>query len=131
MGERDSIKEAKPTLAGVLTAYEKQVLRDGLLYHSQLQEHLEGYGDVLSFLADRGGMHREYKHYATRARIAGILGGGALYLTDGTSWNDKYAREHFNPSFMSTKRFGACFSASSAESVAMWMLYGAWMAMAR
>lgn len=74
MGERDSIKEAKPTLAGVLTAYEKQVLRDGVLYHSQLQEHLEGYGDVLSFLADRGGMHREYKHYATRARIAGILG---------------------------------------------------------
>ena len=124
MGERDSIKEAKPTLAGVLTAYEKQVLRDGVLYHSQLQEHLEGYRDVLSFLADRGGMHREYKHYATRARIAGILGGGALYLTDGTSWNDKYDREHFNPSFMSTKRFGACFSASSTESVAMWMLYG-------
>lgn len=124
MGERDSIKEAKPTLAGVLTAYEKQVLRDGVLYHSQLQEHLEGYRDVLSFLADRGGMHREYKHYATRARIAGILGGGALYLTDGTSWNDKYDREHFNPSFMSTKRFGACFSASSTESVAMWMLCG-------
>lgn len=124
MGERNSIKEAKPTLAGVLTAYEKQVLRDGVLYHSQLQEHLEGYRDVLSFLADKGGMHREYKHYATRARIAGILGGGALYLTDGTSWNDKYDREHFNPSFMSTKRFGACFSASSTESVAMWMLYG-------
>ena len=124
MGERDSIKEAKPTLAGVLTAYEKQVLRDDVLYHSQPQEHLEGYRDVLSFLADRGGMHREYKHYATRARIAGILGGGALYLTDGTSWNDKYDREHFNPSFMSTKRFGACFSASSTESVAMWMLYG-------
>ncbi len=124
MGERNSIKEAKPTLAGVLTAYEKQVLRDGVLYHSQLQEHLEGYRDVLSFLADRGGMHREYKHYATRARIAGILGSGALYLTDGTSWNDKYDREHFNPSFMSTKRFGACFSASSTESVAMWMLYG-------
>lgn len=124
MGERDSIKEAKPTLAGVLTAYEKQVLRDDVLYHSQPQEHLEGYRDVLSFLADRGGMHREYKHYATRARIAGILGGGVLYLTDGTSWNDKYDREHFNPSFMSTKRFGACFSASSTESVAMWMLYG-------
>ena len=124
MGERNSIKEAKPTLAGVLTAYEKQVLRDDVLYHSQSQEHLEGYRDVLSFLADGGGMHREYKHYATRARIAGILGGGALYLTDGTSWNDKYDREHFNPSFMPTKRFGACFSASSAESVAMWMLYG-------
>lgn len=81
-------------------------------------------GDVLAFLADRGGMHREYKHYGTRARIAGILGGGALYLTDGTSWNDKYDRENFNPSSMPTKRFGACFSASSAESIAMWMLYG-------
>lgn len=124
MGKRGSIKEAKPTLAGVLTAYEKQVLRDDVLRHSQSQEHFEEYRDVLSFLADRGGMHREYKHYATRARIAGILGGGALYLTDGTSWNDKYDREHFNPSFMSTKRFGACFSASSTESVAMWMLYG-------
>lgn len=124
MGKRGSIKEAKPTLAGVLTAYEKQVLRDDVLRHSQSQEHFEEYKDVLSFLAGRGGMHREYKHYATRARIAGILRSGALYLTDGTSWNDKYDREHFNPSFMSTKRFGACFSASSTESVAMWMLYG-------
>lgn len=124
MGERGSIKEAKPTLAGVLTAFEKQVLRDDVLRHSQSQEHFEEYRDVLSFLAGRGGMHREYKHYATRARIAGILRSGALYLTDGTSWNDKYDREHFNPSFMSTKRFGACFSASSTESVAMWMLYG-------
>ena len=124
MGKRGSIKEAKPTLAGVLTAYEKQVLRDDVLRHSQSQEHFEEYRDVLSFLAGRGGMHREYKHYATRARIAGILRSGALYLTDGTSWNDKYDREHFNPSFMSTKRFGACFSASSTESVAMWMLYG-------
>lgn len=124
MGKRGSIKEAKPTLAGVLTAYEKQVLRDDVLRHSQSQEHFEEYRDVLSFLAGRGGMHREYKHYATRARIAGILRSGALYLTDGTSWNDKYDREHFNPSFMSTKCFGACFSASSTESVAMWMLYG-------
>lgn len=124
MGERGSIKETKSTLAGVLIAYEKQVLRDDVLCHSQSQEHLEGYRDVLSFLADRGGTHREYKHYATRARIAGILRSGVLYLTDGTSWNDKYDREHFNPSFMSTKRFGACFSASSTESVAMWMLYG-------
>ena len=124
MGKRGSIKEAKPTPAGVLTAYEKQVLRDDVLRHSQSQEHFEEYRDVLSFLAGRGGMHREYKHYATRARIAGILRSGALYLTDGTSWNDKYDREHFNPSFMSTKRFGACFSASSTESVAMWMLYG-------
>ncbi len=124
MGKRGSIKEAKPTLAGVLTAYEKQVLRDDVLRHSQSQEHFEEYRDVLSFLAGRGGMHREYKHYATRACIAGILRSGALSLTDGTSWNDKYDREHFNPSFMSTKRFGACFSASSTESVAMWMLYG-------
>lgn len=124
MRERGSIKETKLTLASVLTAYEQQVLRDDVLCHSQSQEHFEGYGDVLAFLAGRGGMHREYKHYGTRARIAGILRGGALYLTDGTSWNDKYDREHFNPSFMSTKRFGACFSASSAESIAMWMLYG-------
>lgn len=124
MEELGSIKETKPTLAGVLAAYEKQVLRDDVLYHSQSQEHLEEYRDVLAFLADSGGMHREYKHYATRARITGILRSGALYLTDGTSWNDKFDRERFNPSFMSTKRFGACFSASSVESVAMWMLYG-------
>ena len=73
MGERVSTKETKWTLASVLIAYEKQVLRDDVLCHSQSQEHLEGYKDVLAFLADRGGMHREYKHYATRARIAGIL----------------------------------------------------------
>lgn len=124
MGKRDSLKEAKATLADVLAAYEKQVFSDESLCHSQSQEHLDGYRDVLAFLADKGGTHREYKHYATRARIASILRDGALYLTDGTRWNDKYDREHFNPSFMTSKRFGACFSVSSTESVAMWMLYG-------
>lgn len=124
MEEGDGSKEAKATLADILAVYEKQVLSSDALHHSESQEYLEGYRDVLAFLADRGGSHREYKHYATRARVASILRDGALYLTDGASWNDKYDREHFNPSFMSTKRFGACFSVSSAESVAMWMLYG-------
>lgn len=124
MGKQDSFKETKVTLADVLAVYEKQVFSDDIPYYSQSQESLEGYRDVLAFLAYKGGTHREFKHYATRARIASILRSGALCLTDGTSWNDKYDREHFNPSFMDTKRFGACFSASSAESVAMWMLYG-------
>lgn len=124
MEEGNDAKEARASLASVLAAYERQVLRDDVLYHSESQEHLDEYKDVLAFLADKGGAHREYKHYATRKRIASILEGGALYLTDGSRWNDRYDREHFNPSFMSTKRFGACFSVSSAENVAMWMLYG-------
>lgn len=117
-------KAAKATLTSVLAAYEKQVLRDDILRHSVSQEHLNGYEDLLAFLAAKGETHREYKHYASRSRIEHILSDGAIYLTDGSSWNDKYDREHFNPSFMSTKRFGACFSASSIESIAMWMLYG-------
>lgn len=131
MGERVSTKETKWTLASVLTAYEKQVLRDDVLCHSQSQEHLEGYKDVLAFLADRGGMHREYKHYATRARIAGILRDSALYLTDGASWNDKYDREHFNPFFMSTKRFGRASRLPPPKVSRCGCSMGAWMAMGR
>lgn len=122
--KKGKVGVARQTLEQALSAYEGQVLNDGELYHSESQEHLKGYEDVLAVLADRGRKHNEYRHYATRSRIADILRGRALYLNDGSSWNDRFDRERFNPSFMGTKRFGACFSATSVESIAMWMLYG-------
>lgn len=114
------------TLAQVLSAYQEQVLEDSFLYPTNLafRENPDSYRDVLSFLASKGRSHHNYRHYATRQRIEDILSGSALYLTDGSNWNDKYDQERFNPQYMGVKRFGVCFSASSSESIAMWMLYG-------
>ena len=122
--ERQKQVTTKQTLESVLSLYEEQVLDSGVLCHAESQEHLEGYRGLFAFLASRGKNHTDYRMYASRTRVKGILSGGALYLTDGSSWNDKFDRERFNPSFMGTKRFGACFSASPSESIAMWMLYG-------
>lgn len=117
-------KKDETTLASYLAAYQQRIHRPDELYHSESQEHLPEYDNLYSYLAGKGKNHREYKHYATRERIASIIDGGALYLTDGATWNDKYDRDHFNPSYSPYKRFGACFSVSRVESVAMWMLYG-------
>lgn len=81
-------------------------------------------GLLLSYLSARGARHRDYRHYATRARIKSILDNGAIYLTDGSTWNDRFDRERFNPSFSARKRFGVCLSSSTEESAAMWMLHG-------
>lgn len=81
-------------------------------------------GLLLSYLSARGARHRDYRHYATRDRIKSILNNGAIYLTDGSTWNDRFDRERFNPSFSGHKRFGVCLSSSTEESIAMWMLYG-------
>ncbi len=52
------------------------------------------------------------------------LSGSAVYLTDGSHWNDRFDARNFNPHFSNLKRFGICMSYSASESIAMWMLYG-------
>lgn len=68
--------------------------------------------------------HTSYKHYARQGRIAGILETGFLYLSDGSTWNDRIDGRSFNSERAPEKNFGCCFSWSSSESIAMWMLYG-------
>ena len=124
MVESDYSNHSKLTLAGALSSYEEQVLSDAEIHRSMSRECLEGYKDVLSLLAKRGRSHSDYRHYATRSRIEGIIKNSALFLTDGSTWNDKYDSERFNPSFADKKRYGICFSSAKVESIAMWMLYG-------
>lgn len=117
---------AKVDLHSVLTRYQIRVSDETELYHTGADsaEHLEEYEQILSYLSSAGKKHRNYRHYATRDRIKSILENKAIYLTDGSTWNDKFDRERFNPRYSSCKRFGTCLSSSTEESVAMWMLYG-------
>lgn len=113
-----------PTLADVLSAYEDQLPRLDAIPQVKSLEYLPEYEMVLEFLASKGKTHRNYRHYVTRNRALQIIKNNAIYLTDGSNWNDKFDSGRFNPPFMKTKRFGTCFSASSVESIAIWMLYG-------
>lgn len=116
--------ELDSSFQSLMAAYQQQIDDVEPLTHGDSVEHLEAYRGILRFLAEKGGRRRNYRHYATRGRIESIVSGGAIFLSDGSGWNDKYDRVHFNPPFSGTKRFGACLSATTSESIAMWMLYG-------
>ncbi|WP_165173973.1 DUF2971 domain-containing protein [Adlercreutzia sp. ZJ242] len=117
-------KRNKVTLLEVISEYERQYLGREALAHPKAVEHLDGYRGILEYLGSKGLGRKNFRHYASRDRIASILEDSAFYLTDGSNWNDKYDRERFNPSFSDYKRFGICFSATTSECIAMWMLYG-------
>lgn len=111
----------------------KKIIELSALYedagNSYLQHDIFGkYQDanmrVLGYSSAKGNRHHSYKHYASGRRIQQIIDGNALFLTDGSSWNDLVDRRRFNEPFMAKKNFGVCFSYAGEESVAMWMLYG-------
>lgn len=112
------------SLMSVISEFERQYLNSGSLYHGQGTEYLEGYRNVIEYLALKGSNHKNYRHYASLNRINSIVDDKTLYLTDGRHWNDRYDREQFNPPHSPFKKFGTCFSYATTESIAMWMLYG-------
>ena len=68
-----------------------------------------------------GRSHRSYKCYTSMDRALAFLLDGHLYLGNGDRWNDVRDRR-----FMKGKgAYSMCFSYSTDESMAMWMLYGA------
>ena len=111
-------------LNNLLNQLERRVSASDELTHSITFDHLDESNNVFSYLARRGSSYKSYKHYATRERIESILGGQAIYLTDGSSWNDTFDSRRFNPQFSANKKFGICLSVANGESIAMWMLYG-------
>lgn len=114
----------RTNLYSLLMRFAERVYDETGLYHAESSEHLDEYQQILSYLSGKGSNHRDYRHYATRDRVRSILDGSAIYLTDGSNWNDKSDRKRFNPQASGYKRFGVCLSSSTEESVAMWMLYG-------
>lgn len=63
--------------------------------------------------------HKNYKLYTSMEGTLSFLLDGYLTLSDGSKWNDCFDREQMK----SRKTYGACFSWSTRENVAMWMLY--------
>jgi hypothetical protein len=112
------------TLETVLNSYEKAYLDRGAMTHSESFEHDKSYQSVIEYLSKKGGARQNFRHYAPRKRIESIIDNSVFYLTDGSNWNDRYDRAHFNPPYSPYKNFGICLSATSEESIAMWMLYG-------
>lgn len=72
-------------------------------------------------LSQNGLQHRRYKMYTSMERALGIILSGNMYFSTGRRWNDLQDRE-----LMSRERqYGGCYSWSTVENIAMWMLYGA------
>lgn len=80
--------------------------------------------EFLHYLQEKGCNHRSYKMYSTIDIVNSTIDNKALYLSSGYNWNDKVDRECFNNENLIRMNFGRCFSYSTTESVAMWMLYG-------
>lgn len=99
-------------------------MRGDVLIHSASLENVDAYRSVCRYLSNKGSKHAHFRYYADIDRIKQILSGSAVYLTDGSHWNDRFDACNFNPHFSSFKRFGICMSYSASESIAMWMLYG-------
>ena len=71
-------------------------------------------------LQENGFMHRNYNWYTSMERALGFLLSGDLFITNGENWNDK------DDGIVIKKRelYAKCFSCSTRENIAMWMLYG-------
>lgn len=118
-------RETKTTLLqSIVTQYEADLFQRVPYGDEMPPESIPSYQQILDYLSKKGGNRKNYRHYATRERVQKILDDSAFFLTDGSSWNDKYDKRKFNPEFWDLKRFGICLSAATTESIAMWMLYG-------
>ena len=93
-----------------------------------LKSVCEATDELQVYLKEKAINHHNYKHYVSDIdRIYNIYYEGALFLADGSNWNDpddKKAFTDFNSGRSECKRYGLCLSFSRSESVAMWMLYG-------
>lgn len=93
-----------------------------------LKSECESIDKLQDYLREKAKNHHNYKHYVPDIdRIYNIYHEGALFLTDGSNWNDPNDKKAFtdsNSGRSECKRYGLCLSFSKSESVAMWMLYG-------
>ena len=76
------------------------------------------------YLSQKARKHNYYKIYTTYCKMIYWVNERALFLSDGTQWNDTKDSASFNNSNSDYYNYGLCFSFSRSENVAMWMLYG-------
>ena len=70
-------------------------------------------------LQENGRRHRSYNMYTSMERALSLVVTGNLYISDGQHWNDLPDREIMKDN----RAYGICFSCSTLENIAMWMLY--------
>lgn len=75
---------------------------------------------LADYLKLKGERHQNYKLYMAMDRALELLLTGDLYLFDGSKWNDENDRKIM----IDKDTYARCFSCSTRENVAMWMLYG-------
>ena len=86
----------------------------------QLKELMDSSASFAEGLATNARLHRSYNWYTSMDRALSFLETGELYLSSGKDWNDICDRQLMQE----RNAYGRCFSCSTAESIAMWMLYG-------
>lgn len=87
----------------------------------KLKNIIENSEALAKGLRSNGERHLYYKQYTSMERALALIVSGCMYLSNGKSWNDVRDRD-----IMRQKRvYGTCFSCSTKENVAMWMLYSA------
>lgn len=91
---------------------------------SRLEQYVGNTDDLIGFLKYKGDNHKQFKYYAGVKTIKAICNSQSILLSDGKNWNDLVDGMDFHEGMPGYRRFGACFSFSVSESVAMWMLYG-------
>ena len=89
-----------------------------------LQSCSSDFDSLFNYLKKKGRNHNNYKSYSSIGRVVDIRDSKKLYLSTGYDWNDISDRNRFNSDDYGVLHFGKCFSYSTDESVAMWMLYG-------
>lgn len=71
-------------------------------------------------MKENGTKHLNYRVYTSMERALNVLLTGNLYISNGKNWNDREDSDIMRQ----RKLFGTCFSCSTRENIAMWMLYG-------
>ena len=74
--------------------------------------------DIENGLKNNAEAHRNYKLYTSMGNALGIILTGHLYISNGENWNDVPDRNQMQEK----DSFGLCFSCSTVENIAMWML---------
>lgn len=85
-----------------------------------IKDMTESKEDLAYGLRHNALLHRNYKLYTSTEIALAFLLDGYLMLSDGTMWNDTPDSKQMKHKMV----YGKCFSWSTRENIAMWMLYG-------
>jgi len=91
---------------------------------NEMRSYCGSAGKLKEYLQRKAVNHNSYKYYSKIEYIRTIVKDRILYLGNGAKWNDVSDRESFVSESDCRINFGKCFSYSTDENVAMWMLYG-------